>query len=119
MEMTNLNKTAEFAAFYGTTAYYQFFLGTNLTDGVKHLADQYQCFWFLSEIAIRSKNHPKEPFQVWKLKRVSNDSNAFVITGTNGNRKILETVDIPFSDFKAGEVEVWITEGVMLLPSEY
>lgn len=119
METTKLNNTAEFEAFYGTTAYYQFFLGTVLTDGVKHLADQYQCFWFLSEIAIRRKEHQKEPFQVWKLKRVASGSSAFVITATNGNRKTLETVEIPVSDFKAGEVEVWLTDDVMLLPSEY
>lgn len=119
MEMTNLNDTAEFFVFTGTSGYHLYLAGAVLTDGVKHLADEYQCYWFLDQIAERRLGHPKESFQVWSLKRTASGSNAFKITATDGNHNVLETIDIPFSDFKAGEVDIWVVDDVMLLPSEY
>src|SRR5690606_28571932 len=51
MEMTNLNDTPEFTDFTGTSAYYRYLAGSLLTDGIKHLGDEYQCYWFLDQVA--------------------------------------------------------------------
>ena len=68
--------------------------------------------------------HPaaREKFQVWTLK-VHLDSTAELTCGDGGKAgKKSKTVfrkAIAFTDFPLPEIELWFTDGVILLPGEY
>ena len=105
--------------FIGTEQYYSYFFGFVLTDGVKTIADEEQCFWFIDCIVSYqlSEKFRKEEFQVWKIERV--EETQFKLTATNGNNKVLATQEIPFSDFFFKEFTIWKEGNVLLLPSEH
>lgn len=48
-----------------------------------------------------------------------NDDNSAVITFEDGNCNILRIKYIPFTDFPAQTAEIWVIDGVAILPSEY
>lgn len=51
--------------------------------------------------------------------RVHPDSNRCTFTMTDGNDKELAKQEIEFTDFPALEQDIWIEDGVGLLPSEH
>lgn len=111
--------------FTGSECYYRHSL-TKLvyTEGVQFLAEKFGCYWLLDKILIEAslnKNLSREEFQVWTLTR---KENGFWLTcgdgnGSSGNGRNLFSEAIPYSDFAGGKVTVWLTDGVLLLPSEY
>jgi hypothetical protein len=105
--------------FIGTESYYTYLMGLVLTDGVKTIADEEQCYWFLDCIAsYQSVPIVKEQeFQVWKIERI--EDSRFKLSVTNGNNKVLASQDIPFSDFFFQEFTIWKEGNVLLLPSEH
>ena len=119
MENFKLNNTHEFNGFIGGSEnFYKHTFGSIYTDGIKYLADTYECYWFLDTISIYSNEIQGEEFQVWNLKRI-NETSQFRITVTDGNKNVLKTLDIPFSDFKANQLDVWLVNGTIMLPAEY
>lgn len=104
--------------FTGTEKYYRHTFGMKYTEGVAELAKQFSCFWFLDVIASW-QIYPKvrnERFQSWKLiKKV----NRFEVVATNGNYAQIAKQIIEHSDFPHEEAEVWVEDGIMLLPSEH
>ena len=105
--------------FTGTEYYYRYYFGIKLTDGVKYLADSCECYWLLDLVAsyqIEPKIK-KEEFQVYKL-RVKEDKSA-TIEVSDGNKNILATQEIEFTDFPLEKIEIWLINNVVLLPSEY
>ena len=89
------------------------------TEGVQFLAEKFGCYWLLDKILIEAslnKNLAREEFQVWTLIR---EENGFKLSCGDGNGRDLFSETIPYSDFAAGKVTVWLIEGVLLLPSEY
>ncbi len=89
------------------------------TEGVQYLAEKFGCYWLLDKILIEAslnKNLSKEEFQVWTLSR---KENGFQLCCGDGNGRDLFSETIPYSDFAAGKVTLWLTDGVLLLPSEY
>ena len=89
-----------------------------ITDGVKHFAEAGGAYWVLDLIASY-QIYPrvrKEAFQKWKI--VSKDD-AFVATGDDGNGNILATQKGEFTDLEEGEYQFYLTDNVLLLPSEY
>ena len=102
--------------FTGTDGYHKFSPLSRLviTDGVKYLADKCGAFWLLDIIASVKST---EEFQVCKLvKNKTGNGAKFVIE--DGNSNIVYTQKIPFTDFPLDEIEIWNTNGVILLPSE-
>lgn len=90
------------------------------TDGAKHVADTGGAYWLLDEIATIQPYEPKiaaEAFQVWKL-TVRPDHTATLSCG-DGNGNTVFTKEIEFTDFPLDEIELWFTNDVILLPSEY
>jgi hypothetical protein len=101
----------------GTDTYYQYHFGTLVTDGVKALAEEFNCFWLLDIIVSYQPSLKGEDFQVWKLD-VKDDASATVICA-DGNDNVLQQQVIPYTDFTAREATIWVEGNVLLLPSEH
>ena len=107
------------AQFHCTENYYKHMLGTVFTDGVKFLAENAECFWFVDLVASYQADTriKKESFLVFNLK-VNKDNSAEVII-SDGNEKVLATQKIMFTDFPLPEFTLWCVDRVILLPGEY
>lgn len=117
--MTATQLETELRQFSGTENYYKQWTGEFVyTDGVKYVADKYGAYWLLDVIASWQVEEKvkKELFQVWQLT-------------VQGNRGIVEMFDgdtktaiakqiIPYTDFPC-LIKLYLTDGVLLLPSEY
>lgn len=115
MNNIRLENSVEFQGFsVGTEKYYKHLHGTYLTDGTKYLADKYECYWFLDLVAIHGKDIQEE-FQVWILRKTDGQ---FTVTVEDGRKRVVKTIPIPFSDFKADEVRVWFENKVIMIPCE-
>ena len=68
-------------------------------------------------IASYQPQMKNEEFQVWTLKKNSDES--AIVSCTDGNDKVLKTQRIPWTDFKADEATLWVEGNVCLLPSEH
>jgi hypothetical protein len=58
-----------------------------------------------------------EAFQVWTL-NVAADRTA-TATAADGNDRVIVRQEIEFTDFPLSEIKLYLTDGVLLLPSEY
>ena len=114
---------ANLAQATGTQQYHKFsilFPRLVLTDGVKQLCNDAQCFWLMD--IIGSYQHKlNEPFQVWTL---TVKDRAAKVSATDGNDKVLAKQKIPFTDFPLDSIQLYVEEGgegyqVILLPSEH
>lgn len=107
--------------FTGTETYYKqsFMFGMVYTDGVKYLMETRSCYWLLQTIyAVKNTSTilKGEPFLTCEL---SVDGDHAVLVFTDGNNNILQTEDIPYTDFQGNGVCLWYVDNVVLLPSEY
>ena len=113
---------ADLAHFTGTETWYRhsFVRKVLYTEGVLHVAEAGGAYWLLDELALAQVHTPAvagEPFQVWTLK-VNKDHTA-MLTCEDGNKKVVFTKRIEFTDFPLDEISLWFTDNVILLPSEY
>jgi hypothetical protein len=121
---------ADLGQFTGTEGYTRYLGGLLLTDGVRYLAEQGSCFWFIDIIASYQPEARKDPalreMQFWKL-TVKADKSA-VVTCDDGNGKVSIKQAVPFTDFPLPEAKVWVEYGsvdginpayIALLPSEH
>lgn len=118
---TKTLKAEDLISFTGSENWYQHGLVRSITytDGAKYVADSGGAYWLLDEIALAQKFIPTvkaEPFQVWKLAVTDNKG---VLTCDDGNGNIAYAKEIPFTDFPLPEIELYFTDDVILLPSEY
>ncbi len=116
-----MNLESQLAQFTGTENYYRFSpINPNLvmTDGVKYLAEKAECFWLLDIIASLDyvPSCRNQPFMTCRFKK---EGDAGTFTADNGNKKVLYTQEIPYTDFPIDSVSVYVIDGVVLLPSEY
>ena len=90
------------------------------TEGAQYLAQHGGAYWLLATIAI-AQTHNKavaaQPFQVWTLK-VNPDSTG-LLTCDDGNRNIVCSESLPFTDFPLPEVKLYFCNNVIMLPGEY
>ena len=89
------------------------------TDGVKSLVQHCKAYWLI-DLIISHQTHAvvgKEPFQVWNLKRIANDS--FDILATDGNHNKVTSQQISFSDFPYDMATLWLIDTCIMLPTEY
>ncbi len=89
------------------------------TSGIKELADKCQCYWLIDVVVSHQANPnvARQPFQVWKLKRIHN--NRFMVICEDGNDNQVTSQLIPFSDFPYDLATLWLSEGCLMLPAEY
>lgn len=119
METTTNNPLPDLAQFYGTEHYYRLTGLANFkaTDGVKYVAENAGAYWLVDAIASYQPQLKHVPFQFWKLSITDNKA---VLTCTNGDSdKAIVTQMIPFTDFPLPSIEFYLTDNVLMLPSEY
>ncbi|HXE54660.1 MAG TPA: hypothetical protein VN541_16685 [Tepidisphaeraceae bacterium] len=110
----------ELRQFTGTTQYHRNFLGMNYTDGVQYLAERAGAFWLIDAIAswqpyVRPVDHG---FQVWELV-VHGNRTAELTARRDAGQEPMAIQKIPYTDFPMKSVELWVEEGILILPSEH
>ena len=83
------------------------------------MAQDCKSYWLIDLIISHQVDAvvKKEPFKVWDLKRVANDS--FTIVATDGNDNKVTSQEIPFSDFPYDCATLWLVDSCIMLPTEY
>ncbi len=91
------------------------YLWFNYTDGIKFLWESCESYWLLTTISSHKK---KQQFQVWNLKKNSDNSALLTMKEDSGKPNIVEQ-KIPYTDFPLDEIEIYLIDGILLLKSEY
>ncbi|MEZ4682102.1 MAG: hypothetical protein R2932_48640 [Caldilineaceae bacterium] len=115
-------KQSDLRQFTGTEYWYRHPLARNIlyTDGAKYVAEQGGAYWLLDEIAFAQADNKAvaaEEFQVWKL-TVNPDATG-ILSCEDGNYNVVFTKAIEYTDFPLKEIQLYFTNNVILLPSEY
>ncbi len=117
--------------FYGTEKYTKFsvlFSKTLLTDGVSWLAKNTGSYWLMDIIGSIESIISKEDFTVCKL--VVNKDHTAVFTVDDGNKNLLYTQKLEYTDFPLPEIKMYANKQyldvdginykrIVMLPSEY
>lgn len=112
--------------FYCTDGYTRYTFGILLTDGVKWLCDNAECYWLVDAIGSwqldkRVKNDEMlRGFQFWTLKvDKTNNTAKLILERDTDNVAIVQ--DIEYTDFPLDEIKLYYSpqDKVLLLPSEY
>ena len=113
---------SQLAQFIGTTQYYRILPTFVVTDGVKYLMEQAECYWLaqLYGLHLVDIDFNREQFTVLKLKRRGEGARIFIEDG-NGNTLSYQGLD--YTDFPMDEITLFATWSgefwVAMLPSEY
>lgn len=110
----------ELDQFTGTSQYYRLTMTPlKSTDGVKFLADNAECYWLISDIAIAylhlQKKGKDTPFWTFTV----NKDGTGVLVGEYDSGVVNYKKKYEFTDFPLQSIKLWIFDNVMLLPSEY
>jgi len=117
--MTNNFLMSELHQFTGTENWYQHWLGFTYTDGVKYLAQQAGAYWLIDAIGSYQKASIKEiTIQFWRL-TVNEDKSAVLQMREDSDRPSRVSQKIAYTDFPLKEIELYFSNNVLLLPSEY
>ena len=113
---------ADLAQFTGSEYWYRHNLVRKVTytDGARHVAQAGGAYWLLDEMAFQQLDESRvaaEKFQVWTLK-VNSDSTA-TLTCEDGNKNVVYTKHLEYTDFPLDEITFYFIDNVILLPSEY
>jgi hypothetical protein len=120
MKITSEQLVQEISGFCGTEAYHKLTLSSlRATDGVAHLAKIAGAFWLID--AIGSYQHDDRikhlGIQFWHL--IVKDKKAELYVQEDLETPKLITQKIGYTDFPDGDWEFYVTDNVILLPSEY
>ena len=104
--------------FIGTQQYHKLSLIPLLaTDGVSYFVKTAQAFWLVDFVAAMTYSKLKnEEFIVVKVKSENEEVD---IIFNNGNKTVLHKEHINYSDLPEGDWKFYVTDNVMMLPSEY
>jgi hypothetical protein len=103
--------------FYGTQNYYESFLGTKATDGIKYIANNGYS-WLVTDciVVIKTELKDNSDFFVINLKlKEKNNAEVFIM---DGNGKILHTQIYEYTDAKR-ELTLYFQNNVLMLSGEY
>jgi len=115
----------------GTEHYYQYVNIFNqkifvYTDGIKNMAELCGAYWLIDCVASYQYGKVKQvPFQVWTLKKhvFKTGKRAgqweWKLEATDGNSIVMVWQTIEYSDFPLDSIKMYLSNGVLLLPSEY
>lgn len=102
--------------FYGTEQYYRLTLtGILATDGVKCFADEGNAYWAVTDMCLKAYKL-KQPFLSIKINSTGKKAD---IVYEDGDYNVLDSDHYAHTDLEAGEYKFYITDNVILLPSEY
>ena len=103
--------------FIGTEHYWSV-MGHNVTDGIKFLMEN-GASWLVTDIIgwqCDSKVKGKS-FQIWRLE--VKDNKGVLTMREDSNMPVVIRKEYSYTDFPLDEIEIWVVDGIMLLPSEY
>lgn len=114
-------RASDLLKFTGSEHWYRHPLSRSITytDGARYVAEAGGAYWLLDAI-VSHQLDPRvraEQFQVWVLK-VAEDRSA-VLSCEDGDHHCVTSQAISFTDFPLPEITLWLTNGVIFLPSEY
>ena len=93
-----------------------------LTEGCVYIRENAGAYWLFDAIISYQpyKDVKAMEFQVWTLKRqgLADKSDKFILTLSDGNGNTIRTQKIPFSDFPLDEINFWLENNVIMLPTE-
>lgn len=109
--------------YYCSENWYRHSMGKfTYTDGIKYLATACEAYWLIDLIASLQthkaiKSCPEcQDFQFWTL-NVTNGVGKLVCEWDSGH--VVLTQKIPHTDFPLPQVKLWLSNGVLYLPSEH
>lgn len=113
---------ADLMQFTGTETWYRHPLVKTVlyTEGAQYVAEAGGAYWLLDEIAFAQKSVPAvatEAFQFWKL--IVNPDQTAALICEDGNGGKIFSKSIEYTDFPLPEIAFYVTDDVILLPSEY
>lgn len=113
--------SSELSQFTGTENWYRHPMVHKMlyTDGIRYMMAKAGAYWLIDEVAFQ-QFHPRvknEEFQVWTLK-VNLDEPTAVLQCEDGNGRVLCSKTIPYTDFPLNEIKIFVSDNVILLPSE-
>ena len=114
--------TEELRQFTGSEQFYRYGLKGDmlLTEGAKYLADCAGAYWLMDEITLAqrfSKSVAEQEFQLWRL--VVGEDGKGALSCDDGNGHIVYTKTIRFTDFPACGIRLYVSNRVIMLPTEY
>ncbi|WP_179376300.1 DUF6876 family protein [Winogradskyella wichelsiae] len=124
---TQVNKIkADLQHFCGTEMVFKIpLIGTRLTDGLKYLANEAECFWLIKDASViaKSLSHRSE-FITINFKRLPEKEQfekqcEAIINYSDGNGTIFETHRYSVTDFPLDELRLFFVDNTLVLPSEY
>ncbi len=110
------------ALFTGTEQYYRLLPTFVVTDGLKYLMDEADCYWLAQLYAshVVSMDGEENPFTVLKLVRQDNGAVAKI---EDGNGRVLASQTVEYTDFPLDQYSLYACWGgefwVGMLTSEY
>lgn len=106
--------------FIGSEEFYRIYPNVIITEGVKFLCEQTQCFWLIDAIFSYQtiKKVADEPFQVITL-TVEPESPKGLIVVTDGNEVELTRQELDYTTFPLPKIRLYYTDNTVLLPREY
>ena len=121
LKYEDYKRAKEDYTFHGTEAYHKFCIFPVLaTDGAIWLAENFECFWLLEDMAAEMMTHKEEEF--WVMKITVKDSEAD-IRYEDGNYGLIREKHINYTDMPKGEYELWGANypgnRVILMNTEY
>ncbi|MCC3411594.1 MULTISPECIES: DUF6876 family protein [unclassified Microcoleus] len=115
---------ASLPQFGGSETLQPYQLLISLTEGVAFLAKEAECFWLIDAIASyqpeikKSGNQMLKDFQIWELTR-QQECKFLLVCKEDSETPPAFQQEIEFSDFPLDEIKLWLSGGILLLPSEY
>lgn len=110
---------SDLSAFTGTEQWYRHNLNRAMlyTDGVQYFAEQAGAYWFLDIVATELMPLlQREPFMLVVLH--SHDGKALLFADDGDGRKLWQR-DIEYTDCPEGVWKFYLTDNVLMVPSEY
>ena len=111
---------SDLEAFIGTSQYHRHSTGLLYTDGIQFLAEKGGCYWLIDAIGIyqREPDVRKTEFQLWELAVEDNRSATLEMREDTGMPAIVSQ-NIGYTDFPLRELQLYLTNKVLYLPSEH
>lgn len=118
-EEQSFSLSRELKQFTGTEQWYRHNLvqGMLYTDGVQFFAEHAGAYWFLDIVA--TEIFPMQDKQQFMVVTLTAEDNKGSITATDGNGGQVYAREIEFTDCPVGGWDFYLTDNVLLLPSEY
>jgi hypothetical protein len=123
-KMSANNNPINLEQFIGSETVYRHWSGRlAYTEGVKYLAQKCEAHWLIDAIASwqlspKVKRDPMlQQIQFWKL-RVNPDKSA-VLTCERDTDDVAVTQEIEYTNFPLEEIRLYLSNNILLLPSEY